>query len=198
MLQNLSKGKMVEWLVLIIALVTLGLSIAALAKPCSSNFGDTCQSGGYGDCPKSIIGKSCDPVNNKDGCEGENMRYGCEDCGFNPRCLCKEDDESKSKLSKKTLGGNGNAKQKPSLKPFRFYYDGSNCVSTTKTIAGETYPTMFDCEKAMGLIVGPGGQDSHPEHSGSKSSNLPLILGITCGVGSVLVLLALAFILIRK
>ena len=43
MLQNLSKGKMVEWVVLLVALVTLGLSIAALAKPCSSNFGDTCQ-----------------------------------------------------------------------------------------------------------------------------------------------------------
>ena len=40
MLQNLTKGKMVEWVVLLVALVALGLSIAAVAKPCSSNFGD--------------------------------------------------------------------------------------------------------------------------------------------------------------
>ena len=40
MLQNLKKGKMVEWVVLLFALVALGLSIAAVAKPCKSNFGD--------------------------------------------------------------------------------------------------------------------------------------------------------------
>ena len=40
MLQNLTKGKLVEWVVLLVALVALGLSIAAVAKPCSSSFGD--------------------------------------------------------------------------------------------------------------------------------------------------------------
>ena len=38
MLQNLTKGKMVEWVVLLIALVALGLSIASIAKPCKSSF----------------------------------------------------------------------------------------------------------------------------------------------------------------
>ena len=40
MIQNLTKGKIVEYIVLLIALVALGLSIAAIAKPCSSNFTD--------------------------------------------------------------------------------------------------------------------------------------------------------------
>lgn len=44
MLQNLTKGKMVEWVVLLVALVALGLSIAAIAKPCKSDFGNTCTS----------------------------------------------------------------------------------------------------------------------------------------------------------
>ena len=43
MLQNLSKGKMVEWVVLLVALVALGLSIAAVAKPCKSDFADRIQ-----------------------------------------------------------------------------------------------------------------------------------------------------------
>ena len=38
MLQNLTKGKMVEWVVLLVALVALGLSIAAFAKPCKDTF----------------------------------------------------------------------------------------------------------------------------------------------------------------
>jgi len=38
MLQNLTKGKMVEWVVLLVALVALGLSIAAIAKPCKDTF----------------------------------------------------------------------------------------------------------------------------------------------------------------
>ena len=107
-----------------------------------------------------------------------------------------------NKVSEKQLGTNGHGKQSdsktiPILKPFRFYYDGSNCVSTTKTIAGgKTYPTKFECQKAMGLIVGPDGQDSQPEHGSKKSSDLPLILGLSGG-GLVLVL-AIAFLLMRK
>ena len=58
MLQNLTKGKMVEWVVLLIALVALGLSIAAVAKPCSSNFADTCQNAKDGGvCP--CVGQKC-------------------------------------------------------------------------------------------------------------------------------------------
>jgi len=38
MLQNLIKGKIVEWVVLLVALVALGLSIAAIAKPCKDTF----------------------------------------------------------------------------------------------------------------------------------------------------------------
>ena len=48
MLQNFTKGKMAEWLILLIAVVALGLSIGALVRnPCKrSNFGDT----GKGEC----------------------------------------------------------------------------------------------------------------------------------------------------
>ena len=45
---------MVEWVVLLVALVALGLSIASVAKPCKSNFGDTCTG------PKcKVAGQSC-------------------------------------------------------------------------------------------------------------------------------------------
>ncbi len=38
MLQNLTKGKIAEYVVLLIALVALGLSIASITKSCNSNF----------------------------------------------------------------------------------------------------------------------------------------------------------------
>ena len=58
MLQNLTKGKMVEWVVLLVALVALGLSIAAVAKPCSSNFANFCEGGG---CDSTAYTRRCDP-----------------------------------------------------------------------------------------------------------------------------------------
>ena len=197
MLQNLTKGKMVEWVVLLVALVALGLSIAAVAKPCSSNFGDTCNP-----CSCPTYGEDECPTGTKCDCSKKCMRQGYGSCMAGSESssgspeMVPGGEDAQTGGKKVLIGGGGSLP--PSLKPFRFYYNGSSCVSTTETIAGETFPTKIDCEKAMGLIVGPGGQDSHPEHSGSKSSNLPLILGITGGVGSVLVLLALAFILIRK
>jgi hypothetical protein len=58
MLQNLTKGKMVEWVVLLVALVALGLSIAAVAKPCSSNFADKIKINGK-ILPGTAEGKAC-------------------------------------------------------------------------------------------------------------------------------------------
>ena len=63
---------MVEWVVLLVALVALGLSIAAVAKPCSSNFGDFDCDGSHGnaikggDCvtPNSTQGDMCGRDNN--------------------------------------------------------------------------------------------------------------------------------------
>ena len=66
MLQNLTKGKIVEWVVLLVALVALGLSIAAVAKPCKSNFGDFLSNGKPGNlqvgnmgCLGVITGEPC-------------------------------------------------------------------------------------------------------------------------------------------
>ena len=89
MLQNLTKGKMVEWVVLLVALVALGLSIAAVAKPCSSNFANVCKtvyamSGGYDSCgAQGYAGKSCDP----------NEQFSC---GSSPVCKCGGDGGSGS------------------------------------------------------------------------------------------------------
>ena len=58
MLQNLTKGKMVEWVVLLVALVALGLSIAAVAKPCKSDFADKIKINGK-ILPGTAEGKAC-------------------------------------------------------------------------------------------------------------------------------------------
>lgn len=71
MLQELKKVKSVEWLLILIALVALGLSIAAIAKPCKSNFADTC---GGPDCKEPYKGNSCSSY---------------RDCG--PDCKCNTD-----------------------------------------------------------------------------------------------------------
>jgi len=79
--RNLTKGKMVEWVVLLVALVALGLSIAAVAKPCKSDFADTCKTvppaspGGYDSCEAQKEGKPCDP----------NDEFSC---GYSHFCKC--------------------------------------------------------------------------------------------------------------
>ena len=246
---------MIEWVVLLVALVALGLSIAAVAKPCSSNFGDTCNPcscptygedecptgtkcdcsktcmrQGYGSClagsesssgspgmipggkdnqykyESSKMGKvDCKKI--KEYCNsldynscydsGEKCSFDGQECTFSPDTY----PECINKVSEKQLvtnghGKHGDSKTIPSLKPFRFYYDGSNCVSTTKTIAGRTtYPTKFECQKAMGLIVGPGGQDSHPEPD-NKPNHLPLILGLSGG--GLVILIVLVYLVMTK
>lgn len=49
-----------EIIIFIISLVALGLSIAAIAQPCTDPFGSgTCQQGPEGKCPVSVIGQPC-------------------------------------------------------------------------------------------------------------------------------------------
>ena len=63
---------------------------------------------------------------------------------------------------------------------------GNKCVQKPQYWGGPTYNSKVECEKAMGLIIGPGGQQdshpehgshsehgSHPEHDGNISNNLP-------------------------
>ena len=80
MLQNLSKGKIVEWVVLLVALVALGLSIASVAKPCKSDFGDFLNDGGGnpGQQPEC-----CDPTEPTSSCtaHGSDLQ-----CSPDPRC----------------------------------------------------------------------------------------------------------------
>jgi len=87
MLQNLTKGKMVEWVVLLVALVALGLSIAAVSKSCKSDFADTCKTvtGGHDSCEQyNVAGKNCNP--NGPGCLSDGT--GCADCAYSPNCKC--------------------------------------------------------------------------------------------------------------
>jgi len=105
MLQNLTKGKMVEWVVLLVALVALGLSIAAVAKPCSSKFGNTCTGP---DC--KVAGKKCDRLSD---CGTIKQQMGCYctgggpatcsplggDCPHNAKC-CTSPDEGGDPRSK--------------------------------------------------------------------------------------------------
>lgn len=93
MLQNLTKGKKVEWVVLLVALVALGLSIAAVAKPCSSNFADVCKTvtGGasaHDSCEQyNVAGKNCNL--NGPGCLSDGTGCAdCADCAYSPNCKC--------------------------------------------------------------------------------------------------------------
>jgi hypothetical protein len=76
MLQNLTKGKMVEWVVLLVALVALGLSIAAVAKPCSSNFGNTCTGPGC-----KVAGQLCKSISD---CGTREQQMDCYCTGGGP------------------------------------------------------------------------------------------------------------------
>ena len=60
---------MLEWVVLLVALVALGLSIAAVAKPCKSDFADVdnpnpnpCKKGGFGSASFIAWNGNCYPA----------------------------------------------------------------------------------------------------------------------------------------
>jgi len=92
MLQNLTKGKMVEWVVLLVALVALGLSIAAVAKPCSSNFGDFLSNGKPGNLRVGKMG--CYGVTNGLPCYGATADEVCEKGATCVNHTCVNADES--------------------------------------------------------------------------------------------------------
>lgn len=315
MLQNLTKAKMAEYVILLVALVALGLSIAAVAKPCSSNFGDFLSNGKPGTIP---VGKmECYGVTNGLPCNGATVDMVCEKgatcvnhacvnadkspigeqtCGSSnsgqPECCdpkepndcsstahggdlqcvpdsrcspgsgyscqpgrkpkpgqkctsmgnpCGDSDDppccsgltclggecaQQSPGKKGTIGGggglphlgnigggpgstynpdgssngDGGSPSPPSLKPDfpKFVFRGNKCILKPKVWGGPTYSSKLACEKAMGLIIGPGGQDSHPEPDGNISNNLPLILGITGGSIGAVILLVLAYLIMTK
>lgn len=97
MIENLSKkGKIAEFVVLLIALVALGLSIASVAKPCKSHFAN------------SVCSKSCGKDYSGDTCEDD---QDCGPCamGLDPQsdcppgnCGCGSDDPGDEPLCYKS------------------------------------------------------------------------------------------------
>lgn len=102
MLKNLTKGKMVEYIILLIALVALGLSIAAVSTGCVSHFaGYTCQDGDGGVCPIGVRGKSCSDVRDCTSPKHPDapMNCSCDSSGRKPIPTggpCDSDDDCKS------------------------------------------------------------------------------------------------------
>jgi len=182
MLQNLTKGKMVEWVVLLVALVALGLSIAAVAKPCSSNFGDYVVQNG--NKIRGILGKG----------EGMCKTPNSEQCGYftkdmmcaknfycpsnNGNCISK--DGSDLNLCDDGIGGGGNPGQQHECCNL-----DSGCSSTTH---GGNLQCVPDSRCLSGYSCQPGKPPSSKCTSmgnpcGDKDDP-PCCSGLTCFVGT--------------
>jgi hypothetical protein len=213
MLQNLTKGKMVEWVVLLVALVALGLTIAAVAKPCSSNFADKiqmspngppsgptdCEVGGRvccndsEDCPTAPHGKKipvyCDFSNGCSACPNQYEGV-CSD--GKPPCQSEEGDDcgtTEECCAGLTCSPAGFCVKTSLTKPGHLPGDGGNFPPPGFMGGGGT-PSPPSSPPSPSPSPSPGG--------GKKSSDLPLILGITGGSVGAVILLVLVYLVMTK
>ena len=256
MLQNLTKGKMVEWVVLLVALVALGLSIAAVVKPCSSNFGDTWIQDPYSSDKCEYIGDDCtdmlsEPVearmnckcnpdsgpppckpkghdcqNNKECCNNIKCKNNvCGDCAGNDEACPTDDNPDRGRSCCNPLKCLRGTCQNPTSKPSydkiipgltksvckakgHFWSEQNQECLDHKLPSGKK-GTIGGDPGSLGPDLGnigghdgeyhgpslshspsPGPSPSHGPGGGKKSSDLPLILGISGGVGVLLIILA--------
>uniref|UniRef100_A0A6C0LDW9 Uncharacterized protein n=1 Tax=viral metagenome TaxID=1070528 RepID=A0A6C0LDW9_9ZZZZ len=203
MLQNLTKGKMVEWVVLLVALIALGLSIAAVAKPCSSNFGDTCNpcscptygedecpSGTKCNCSKTCMRKgygSCEANGSSSG--GGSGSPGLTDCEVGGRVCCDVSEDCPTaphgkKIPVKCDFSNGCSACPNQHKgvcsdgtPPCQSEEGDDCGTTEECCAGLTCSPAGFCIKTSPTKPGhlPGGCEEQPCNSNKDCS------GYNCG-----------------
>ena len=172
MLQNLTKGKMVEWVVLLVALVALGLSIAAVAKPCKSDFGDVCKTviggaGAHDSCEQyNVAGKNCNP--NGQGCLSDGT--GCKDCAFSPNCKCGDGSGPPPSYDKLCPSAPYATTKQDCPHPCVWSSANGKCL-TNKLPSGKTPPLHRDeCEDYMDPCERKKGE--HPHFECCKNENL--------------------------